>query len=65
MNTDKNTCFFFFSNGLAWFFYSFSINHISAGHAGSGAAEQMWMYKKPEIKLHSGQGNIPWMPIAT
>ncbi|RVW56138.1 hypothetical protein CK203_080829 [Vitis vinifera] len=36
-----------------------------AGHAGSGAAEQMWMYKKPEIELHSGQGNIPCMPIAT
>ncbi|KAJ9674235.1 hypothetical protein PVL29_023657 [Vitis rotundifolia] len=37
----------------------------SGGHAGSGAAEQMWMYKKPEIELHSGQGNIPCMPIAT
>ena len=35
-------------------FYSFFINHISAGHVGAGGGKQMWMYKKPEIKLHSG-----------
>ncbi|KAG5542022.1 hypothetical protein RHGRI_021757 [Rhododendron griersonianum] len=25
-------------------------------------AEQMWMYRKPELQLHSGQGNIPCTP---
>ncbi|KAK9271180.1 hypothetical protein L1049_026769 [Liquidambar formosana] len=32
------------------------------GHVVSGAAEQMWMYKKPEIELHSGPGSIPCIP---
>lgn len=35
------------------------------GHAVSGSTEQMWMYKKPEIELHSAPGNIPCIPLAT
>ncbi|KAG2699014.1 hypothetical protein I3843_07G173000 [Carya illinoinensis] len=34
------------------------------GHGVSGSAEQMWMYKKPEIELHSAPVNIPCMPFA-
>ncbi|KAE8056951.1 hypothetical protein FH972_013681 [Carpinus fangiana] len=35
------------------------------GHVVSGSAEQMWMYKKPEIELHSAPVNIPCIPLAT
>lgn len=38
---------------------------ILGGHVVSGSAEQMWMYKKPEIELHSAPVNIPCIPFAT
>lgn len=34
------------------------------GHV-SGATEQMWMYKKSEMDLHSGSGNISSIPMVT
>ncbi|KAA8537846.1 hypothetical protein F0562_027574 [Nyssa sinensis] len=35
------------------------------GHVVPGATEQMWMYKKPEIELHSAPGSIPCIPAPT
>lgn len=35
------------------------------GQVVSSSAERMWMFRKPEVEMHSGPGNVPRIPAPT